>query len=189
MYALPLNSPADSINRHLTYIYALRSVGVQVIEGKYKRRHRKCKALCEAPYVDQEEKETDVNIAVKLLEGALLNLYDRCFLLTADNDLAPAVRAVKEHCPTKQIILAPPPGARNFAELQRLCDKRITIKLRTIRANMLPDEVTVDQDYTGDGKVRYKQGEIIKNPYPGIAREAKSHTDSYVEIQRRVGPR
>ena len=63
-----------------------------------------------------EEKETDVNIALYLLDAAYQDLYDRALILTADSDLAPAIRMVRKRFPQKSIKLLQPVG-RNSSEL------------------------------------------------------------------------
>ena len=56
-----------------------------------------------------EEKHTDVNVAITLLEKAMTNLFDRAYLLSEDNDYVPVVKRVKELYPEKEIIICPPP--------------------------------------------------------------------------------
>src|SRR3989339_1276121 len=84
----------DSYIRHQDYIAALKTRGVKVILGKYKERNRLCKN-CNKEYIGHEEKQTDVNIAVYLIRGALLDEFDTAVLVTADSDLVPAIRALK----------------------------------------------------------------------------------------------
>jgi uncharacterized LabA/DUF88 family protein len=49
-----------------------------------------------------EEKETDVSLAVSLLEDAAMDRYDVALLFSADSDLCPAVRAVRRVRPSFQ---------------------------------------------------------------------------------------
>ena len=51
----------SSVRRHRTYVAALREEGVKFIEGKFKKKHVRCK-VCRAQFQTHEEKETDVNI-------------------------------------------------------------------------------------------------------------------------------
>ncbi|MCU0599951.1 MAG: NYN domain-containing protein, partial [Desulfobacterales bacterium] len=81
----------DAEARHRILIEALRHRGVKVILGKFKEKDRFCK-FCRAQYKEHEEKQTDVNIAVYLLNEAFKNSYDKAILLTNDTDLIPAIK-------------------------------------------------------------------------------------------------
>jgi uncharacterized LabA/DUF88 family protein len=91
----------DSDHRHRIYIKALSSHGVTPVLGQFKNKPKKC-LKCNAKWISHEEKETDVNLALALLDLAYKNAYDHAFLLTRDSDLAPAVRKVKQNFPPKK---------------------------------------------------------------------------------------
>lgn len=50
-------------------------------------------------YKTYEEKRTDVNIAVKILEDAFLRNYDRAIIMSWDSDIVPAIESVKRNFP------------------------------------------------------------------------------------------
>ena len=50
-------------------------------------------------YKTYEEKRTDVNIAVKILEDAFLKNYDRAIIMSWDSDIVPSVESVKRNFP------------------------------------------------------------------------------------------
>lgn len=54
--------------RHMQLIKALRSTGVKDVLGQFKRKEIRCRAVCQKKGFAFEEKETDVNIAVTLIE-------------------------------------------------------------------------------------------------------------------------
>jgi hypothetical protein len=97
---------------------ALRAVGVTPILGNFKFKNRECRR-CGNTWHAYEEKETDVNIALHLLLGAVKDEYDRALLIPGDSDLAPAVRAVKKECPGKDIRIVAPVGRAYSMELYR----------------------------------------------------------------------
>jgi uncharacterized LabA/DUF88 family protein len=99
--------------RHRQFIAALRAAGVVTVMGRFKEKPRGCNA-CGRRWVDHEEKETDVNIALHLLLKAHQDEYDRAFLISGDSDLAPAVRMVRSEFPTKQVRILMPP-ARGYS--------------------------------------------------------------------------
>jgi uncharacterized LabA/DUF88 family protein len=62
--------------------------------GQFKNKPKQC-LKCGTKWMNHEEKETDVNLALALLDLAYKDLYDHAFLLSRDSDLAPAVHKVK----------------------------------------------------------------------------------------------
>lgn len=79
----------NSYRRHRIYVAALSSTGVIPILGKFKVKQKKC-FQCGAQWDAHEEKESDVNIAIALLDLAFKNQYDHAFVLSRDSDLAPS---------------------------------------------------------------------------------------------------
>ena len=73
----------ESKNRHLKYLDALRANNIEIVFGKFKKKQRKCKVkLCSYPnkdYLDREEKQTDVNIAVHSVKSCLKNEFDKFY--------------------------------------------------------------------------------------------------------------
>lgn len=108
----------SAFRRHREYMTALRAVGVTPILGNFKYKNRECRT-CGSTWQDHEEKETDVNIALHLLLGAVKDEYDRALLISGDSDLSPAVRAVKKECPGKDIRIVAPVGRAYSMELYR----------------------------------------------------------------------
>ena len=112
--AIATHRSVDSQKRHKTYISALKQSGVNVVYGEFKDKYiHPCKDCLQKNPTDKilkhEEKHTDVNVAITLLEKAMNNEFDRVYLLSEDNDYVPVVRRVKEICPDKEIIICPPP--------------------------------------------------------------------------------
>lgn len=103
--------------KHIEYVKALQHVGVKCIMGHFKEKPMGCKA-CAATWVRHEEKETDVHIAARLVADAYKGRFDRAILITADSDLAPAVKIVKAAFPRKQILVVAPP--RRFSHARDL---------------------------------------------------------------------
>jgi uncharacterized LabA/DUF88 family protein len=81
-----------------------------------------------------------VNIAVALVEDAVLDTYDTALLITADSDLCPAVAAVKRLRPAKRIIAAFPPR-RNSVALIAAVDAYLRIGSDKVRNAQLPPKV------------------------------------------------
>lgn len=126
--------------RHRTYIQAQRNRGVAVEIGKFYRIKKQCRAVCKQTYWTHEEKQTDVNIAIKLLELAVKDEYDTAVLVTGDSDMVPGVKAVKRLYPDKQIHVLIPPSSRAKALIQA-CHAHRTIKKSHLADSQLPDPV------------------------------------------------
>lgn len=102
------------VKRHKTYIKALEHSGVKIVLGEFKEKGidpcPECtQKMPNEKLIRHEEKHTDVNVAITLLEKAFKNEFDDAYLLSEDNDYVPAVKKVKELFPDKSITICPPP--------------------------------------------------------------------------------
>jgi uncharacterized LabA/DUF88 family protein len=113
---------------------------VDVIAGRYQEKSRSCRS-CGASWIVYEEKETDVSIAIALLEHGVNDEYDVALILSADSDLCPAVRALGRLCPKKLVVAAFPPK-RVSGDLRRAAHAAFTIGDAKVRQALLPESVT-----------------------------------------------
>jgi len=67
-----------------------QSSATELVEGWHERKQ--CNR-CHAPY--HREKETDVNLAVDLVDGAHRDKYDVALVISADSDFIPAIERVR----------------------------------------------------------------------------------------------
>lgn len=84
---------------------------MKIVLGKYKLRDKYYRP-CHKTYKTREEKQMDVNIAIKLFQGARNDMFDTGILLTGDSDIITAIKAAKETFPIKKIGLVIPIGRR-----------------------------------------------------------------------------
>ncbi|MCC7142260.1 MAG: NYN domain-containing protein [Candidatus Eisenbacteria bacterium] len=127
--------------RHVDYLSALRSRGVTVELAHFKEKRQRCPhPTCRLEIKRHEEKETDVAIALKLLELLWLDQCDSVVLLTGDSDLAPAIRAARRLAPHKRIYCLFP-HARGSIELRNLAARTFRIKKERYAQFQLPDGV------------------------------------------------
>lgn len=139
--ALVLDDPAGAA-RQQTYLDALKTghPGVlTVVEGRYQRKRMHCRA-CGVDWTSYEEKETDVNIAVALVEIAASATIDTVLVVSADSDLCPAVRSARKVNPKLTIVPAFPPYRRS-GELKALLPSAFTIGETKLRQSQLPPAV------------------------------------------------
>lgn len=81
----------DSARRHELYNRALRIRGVKPILGEFKDIPESCKPPkgCGRTWTGHEEKESDVNIALHVLDDLHQGLVDVVYLVTNDTDQVP----------------------------------------------------------------------------------------------------
>jgi len=98
----------------------------ELVMGKFYRKTLTCK-VCRAQYTAYEEKNTDVNIATRLLSDCTLDNVDTLILVTADSDLTAPLKFIRSHYPTKKIRIYFPPGNYSAAlsELMKTFKKPI----------------------------------------------------------------
>jgi len=159
--ALANHRPKESVLRHKTYIKALESEGIEIVLGQFKEKYAircKSKEKCsnckctpdKTKLLRHEEKNTDVNIAIRLIEASIAHLYDKCFLLSSDNDFSSAIRRARELNPNFQIIICPPPDGNcdypkkskiRVKDLENSCGcKALIINWKRIKESQFPDE-------------------------------------------------
>lgn len=76
-----------------------------------------------------------MHIAITLVSDALTNKFDRAIVISADSDLAPAVRLVGSSSPRKEIFVAAPPG--RFSNARDL-NPRLEITKGRVAKHLLP---------------------------------------------------
>lgn len=129
--------------RHENYIKALEHFNINVVKGKFREKFPRCRN-CGQTYKTYEEKETDVNIAIHLLEFAFLNKYDTALILSGDSDLVNAIDTVRKIFNKKVIIIIPPKRKANH--LIKNSDNHFKIKEIHLRNNQLPNSITLSNN-------------------------------------------
>ncbi|MEM9999088.1 MAG: NYN domain-containing protein [Bacteroidota bacterium] len=127
----------DVTARHQRYLRCLQETGVQVHLNRFKKKISRCPA-CSAKNKHYEEKETDVALAVKLLELLIRDACDTVVLVTGDTDLAPAVRTAQSLFPQKRVAFAFPYRRKNN-ELAKLAPDSFVISAQQYVRHQLAD--------------------------------------------------
>ncbi len=91
---------------------------MDVVLSRFKKKTIRCRH-CGQRFSRYEEKETDVALAVKLMEVLMQDTCDTVVLVTGDTDLAPAVRGAQALFPAKTVAFAFPYKRKN-KELKQL---------------------------------------------------------------------
>jgi len=93
-----------------------------------------------ANIIKTEEKGSDVNLALNLLNDAWLDLYDCAVVVSNDSDLAESLRLVKtQH--KKMIGLITPSNTHPSKELMQYADFNKRVRKGILAASQLPDPI------------------------------------------------
>lgn len=148
-FTAPVLDEPEALSRQTTYHNALRAYRgehISIITGRYQRKKKECRT-CGSEWIEREEKETDVNIAVSLVADAARDAMDAALIVSADSDLTPAVRTARELRPELFITAGFPPN-RKSAQLRQLMPHSFPIKESRIKQSLLPDEVRAVSGHT-----------------------------------------
>ncbi|HDY64720.1 MAG TPA: NYN domain-containing protein [Phycisphaerae bacterium] len=132
------------------YLLALATLPkIQIILGRFKLKQVQCRVQ-DCSYVGSrffsipEEKRTDVNIAVHMLQDTIMDKCDRLVVVSGDSDLVPAVNMVKRLDSRKKIIVYVPASnlLRGAAvELRSAADKNRTLPNSLLPKSQFPPRV------------------------------------------------
>jgi uncharacterized LabA/DUF88 family protein len=123
--------------RHKEYVAALEWAGVTPIMGHFKKKDRRCPS-CHHRWQGHEEKETDVNIALHLLNEAYQDTFDKALVISRDSDLKPAIAMVRRLFPHKHVVAVAPPHLGHSADLINVASSKKKITIAQIEKCLLP---------------------------------------------------
>jgi uncharacterized LabA/DUF88 family protein len=147
-----------------TYLRALATTPrVEVVLGSFKKKTVECiNQNCPGPhrkrrfFQTQEEKRTDVNIALHMLDDAYRGICDRIVLISGDSDLVPAIEMVISRFPAIKVnvyipvpVLNPPQGARERSYKKEL--RNVSTTVRELPSQLLPHSLFPDPLVMPDG--------------------------------------
>jgi uncharacterized LabA/DUF88 family protein len=127
----------DITRRHRDFIRCLEATGVMAEINRFKKKSMTCHS-CKHKFNRYEEKETDVALAIKLLELFVTDSSDIAVLVTGDTDLAPAVRTARKLFASKKVVFAFPYKRKN-QELAKLAPGSFEINKEQYVKYQLPD--------------------------------------------------
>jgi len=150
----PQSPKRDRQRRYLKALIAQPKI--EVVLGKYQERTVTCQAApCprRLEYTVGEEKKTDVNIAVRLIDDAIKNRTDSMVIVSADSDLEPAVEWVRQNHPDIKITVYVPTlpeetSQRRNDNYQRMKVACRELPLTDIARHLLPTKVTLPDGTT-----------------------------------------
>ena len=137
--------------RQRIYLRALATLPlVRVMLGKFKLKQVKCSVPgCNYPgsriFDVPEEKRTDVNIALQMMDDANHDRADQFIIVSGDSDLVPALEMVKAQWPTKRLVVYVPsrhPLRGAAVELRNASDKHKTFPQALLKVSQFPAELS-----------------------------------------------
>ena len=148
--------------RHETYIQALRKMWTDVILWKFNKVTKSFKnwknTLKEIQPEDNdvpallsfstyEEKETDVNIALKIFEDWVFNNYDKAIIVSWDSDIIPAIRRIRElskkwKIRNKEFVSLLFPWSK-WKMIVKTCGERLNITSKNIEDSLFPNKIDI----------------------------------------------
>ncbi len=125
----------------------------EIVRGKYLDKHIIC-PYCKGDISRPEEKKTDVNISIRMVEDCVLGKTDIVALVSADSDLVPPIELIQRLFPQVGIKVYFPPSNFSNDLKDNLIHHRskpvLMIKnIRRFQSAVMPDEVSKgDKVYT-----------------------------------------
>ena len=150
-------------SRQKIYLRALATNPlVQVMLGKFKLKQVRCGVMACTYSASRifdipEEKRTDVNIALQMLDDASHDRADQFIIVSGDSDLVPALEMVKAQWPKKRLVVYVPsrhPLRGAAVELRNAADKHKTFPQALLKVSQFTAELS-----DGRGGVIHKPAE------------------------------
>ena len=144
--------------RQALYHLALRTLPkVKIIQGSFRDREVRCGAKCQESYLTREEKKTDVNIAVTMIDDVISGFTESVVLVSGDSDQEPAVMWIKKRYPNIKLTVYIPslPEDQGKRQNRFYGQNDITCKFLTLdymTRHQLPNQV------------EHSNGQLINRP-------------------------
>ena len=141
-----ISRPEGKRKRQLNYLEALNTLpDFKIFYGHYLDKEISCRK-CKSKWYSHEEKMTDVNIATELLRDAFCDDFDTAFLFTADSDLVPPIRLIRDLFPQKRVVAIFPPK-RLSSQLKLAAHAQLSIGRGYLKKSLFPQQVTKPDGY------------------------------------------
>lgn len=140
--------------RHREYIRVLQGTGVHVLQGDFIHEDRNCKD-CGRQWKAPVEKQSDVNLAITLIDDAHTNTIDHAYLITSDSDQAAACALYRARFPEKLLTTICPPGRSHSQEILKHATGKIALTEKHLERCLFPKTVIVNGAVVGNRDPSY----------------------------------
>lgn len=123
--------------KHRAYLKALEARGVDCRLGHFVDADADCRE-CGRQWVAPTEKQSDVALALAVIDDAYKKLVDKVYLLTADSDQVATISLYRKSFPDQHIISVAPPGQNHHAKLRDFANGYKSIKPADLELCLLP---------------------------------------------------
>lgn len=130
------------VDRHKIFLKALDCHGVEHTLGNFKRKTLNCRATCREKFQGHEEKETDINVALGVIEAFVRNEADCAVIVSGDTDLIPAIRTAKALFENIRVGILTPAHKKN-QHFRQFADFTIAIKPEHYAQFQLPPSINL----------------------------------------------
>jgi len=122
--------------RHERYIKAQRHHGVTIVMGHYVREDMSCRD-CGHLWKKPTEKETDINVAISLIDDAHRDVFDHAYLVTNDSDQAATTKFFAQRFTTKKLTIVCPPGRIHSKHLLDASSHSLTLTTEHLEKSVM----------------------------------------------------
>lgn len=144
---------------------AINEDKLEIIRGKYLEKHILC-PYCNGDIYRPEEKKTDVNISIRMINDCIHNNTDTIILISADTDLIPPMELIKKEFPNIKLKVYFPPT--NYSHdivdfLRKSKTKPVLLKnnYKRFENAVMPDSI-LDGKYTIPVEWKNRQTESVR---------------------------
>jgi len=96
----PKKGSSTRRDRQRLLLKALRTLPkVEIVNGVFQPRTARCEAKCCEEYVVSQEKKTDVNITIRMIDDCLREATDSIVLVSGDSDQEPTIHWIHNNFP------------------------------------------------------------------------------------------
>lgn len=149
MFSAWISHDPEAQERQKRYFDALSTLPkVRLILGVFQPRTVRCRGECKQQYDIPEEKKTDVNLAVEIINDALTGVCEHIIVVSGDSDIQPAVEWVAKNKPEMKITVFVPllPNEQSQRRVDYYITQRLNVDCRFlplggIKENQLPNFV------------------------------------------------
>lgn len=128
----------NALKKHQDYVKILEDMGIEVILGEFKKKTKKC-SICGEKFITHEEKRTDVNIAIHIIQDIYKYKPEIIQLITGDTDLIPPLEMAKSLGVKIHVVI---PINRNINHFKQIVHKQSNIKLKHLKQCFIGHEYT-----------------------------------------------
>lgn len=111
------------------YSRQLAQSGVEIVEGRFQKLLMRCKS-CGSAFQAHKEKETDVAIALKIVESASDVETSEILIFSADSDLSPALKLAKTTNPAVRLTVVQTSSylRKSHSALMTFADEKLELR-------------------------------------------------------------